>query len=58
MEHRDDLEKLFLDGLTESEREQVLQAMADETAKRLRETRAQQSDSCSGPTPAQDSVAD
>jgi hypothetical protein len=40
MEHRQDLERLLLDGLPEAERKHVIQAMDKTTAAKLRRKRA------------------
>jgi hypothetical protein len=45
MEHRQDLERLLLDGLPELERERVIEAMDRTTAAKLRHKRATGSDS-------------
>jgi hypothetical protein len=44
MEHRQDLERLLLDGLPELEREHVIKAMDKTTAAKLEHLRASDSD--------------
>jgi hypothetical protein len=58
MEHRDDLEKLLLDGLTEAEREQVRQAIGQQTAKKLHRHRDEKPADEPAPVPEEDPLTD
>ncbi len=54
MEDRDDLEKLLLKGLSESEREQVTETIRQQTAKKLRKHPKKRAPDDSSPAATQD----
>jgi hypothetical protein len=58
MEYRDDLERLLLDGLTESERQETEDSMANETAAKLTRLRAAGGDDDLGGAEAEEANQD